>query len=108
MTKITNGANQWSKFYFGNHYLSLTSSELDTVVKVPFVGLSRSRTAGDTSIHTTFVAMSIKMTITEWIAILDAATGDFLSIQSVGSQPAGSQYLQMLGNNFLFQTLSDA
>lgn len=71
------------------------------MVKVPFVGLSRSFTATVTTIHTSFVAMNIKMTFTEWIAILDGATGEFISIQSIGSNPAGSLHLMMMGNNFL-------
>jgi hypothetical protein len=70
VTRFDNGVILWNRFIFGNFFE--TPGTLEQVIKLPWVGLSRSAAAFDTTIYTEFVGFLVKMTTSDYIGMMSA------------------------------------
>lgn len=111
MTKLVNGNvnSGWGRFIYG-----FSGGTPNSVVSVPWVGLSSDPTAYSTTIQIDFVAAYFKMTSSDYLVILNGGTGKLENFQKIDTS-AGGNFGGLVGTTsdrnsfwsmFKFQNLS--
>ena len=77
VTLMTSGTATWSKYFIGSY--TFTNDNL--VLRVPWVGLSRSAQAHTREVYTDYVAAYIQMTSFDYLIWMAGADGTLINMQ---------------------------
>jgi len=95
VTRFSGNQISWSKFFEG------TEAD-ETVIKVPWVGLSRTYTSGQQNVFKNFVGFFIKYTKSEFIVALTISDGSVAVAHKLVTNPVASMDVAKHGDNFCF------